>query len=195
MLRGGSIPILAGNGVTEAAAEAGITRLRVIEADGNELIAVRRSGLTPAQKRALAIYDNRTSELASWNLDQLHADLASGLSLQPFWSEEEAKLLLAQQIEPHGGLTDPDEVPAERATDIQVGDLFELGRHRLLCGRRGKAALKRPGRRSGAHRPALWDWHRLRDVQRRHGRRSSFDPANHADASEVSSRVVDTWHY
>src|SRR5687767_1127910 len=47
--------ILAGNGVTEAAAEAGITKLRVIDAAGDELIAVRRSGLTEAQKRALAI--------------------------------------------------------------------------------------------------------------------------------------------
>src|SRR3954464_3293773 len=73
--------ILAGNGVTEAAAEAGITRVRVIEADGQELIAVRRSGLTPEQKRALAIYDNRTGELATWNFDQLAADKAAGLSL------------------------------------------------------------------------------------------------------------------
>src|SRR5687768_9857621 len=63
--------ILAGNGVTEAAAEAGITRVRVIEADGQELIAVRRRGLTEAQKRALAIFDNRTAELAEWDAEQL----------------------------------------------------------------------------------------------------------------------------
>jgi len=42
--------ILAGNGVIEAAAEAGIERLRVIEADGNEIIAVRRTGL-PAERK------------------------------------------------------------------------------------------------------------------------------------------------
>src|SRR5688572_26317796 len=74
--------ILAGNGVTEAAAEAGITRVRVIEASGDELIAVRRSGLTPDQKRALAIYDNRTGELATWDFDQLKSDVDAGLSLQ-----------------------------------------------------------------------------------------------------------------
>src|SRR5687767_5061434 len=60
--------ILAGNGVTEAAAEAGITKVRVVEAAGDELIAVRRSGLTPEQKRALAIFDNRTAELAEWDI-------------------------------------------------------------------------------------------------------------------------------
>jgi hypothetical protein len=129
--------ILAGNGVTEAAAEAGITKVRVVEADGNEIIAVRRRGLTDEQKRALAIYDNRTGELASWNFEQLAADKEAGLSLQPFWApEEEAALLKAQ---PKGGLTDPDDVPAERPTDIKPGDLFELGRHRLLCGDSTKA--------------------------------------------------------
>src|SRR6188768_191036 len=38
--------ILAGNGVTEAAAEAGITKVRVIDVAGDELVAVRRTGLT-----------------------------------------------------------------------------------------------------------------------------------------------------
>ena len=36
--------------------------------------------------------------------------------------------------EPTSGNTDPDDVPAERSTDIQRGDLFALGDHRLLCG-------------------------------------------------------------
>jgi DNA modification methylase len=125
--------ILAGNGVTEAAAEAGITKLRVIDAAGDELIAVRRSGLSAAQKRALAIYDNRTGELATWNFEQLAADTNAGLSLQPFWTPaEEAALLARQSLK--GGNTDPDDIPAARATGIQPGDLFELGRHRLLCG-------------------------------------------------------------
>lgn len=130
--------ILAGNGVTEAAAEAGITRLRVIEADGNELIAVRRSGLTADQKRALAIYDNRTSELATWNAEQLAADAKEGLDFAPFFFEDELKALLADS-NVKAGHTDPDEVPPERATEIQQGDLFELGAHRLLCGDSTKA--------------------------------------------------------
>src|SRR6185436_16570506 len=44
--------VLAGNGVVEAAPEAGIERVRIVDAVGDELIAVRRSNLTPEQKRA-----------------------------------------------------------------------------------------------------------------------------------------------
>jgi hypothetical protein len=124
--------VLAGNGVTEAAAEAGITKVQVIDVDGSTLVAVRRKGLSEEQKRALAIYDNRTAELAEWNAEQLQADLDAGLSLQPWFSEEEQARLLKSG--PKAGFTDPDAVPEERVTDIKLGDLFELGRHRLLCG-------------------------------------------------------------
>src|SRR5688500_9536719 len=47
--------ILAGNGVTEAAVAAGITKLHVVDADGDTVVAVRRKGLTVGQKRELAI--------------------------------------------------------------------------------------------------------------------------------------------
>lgn len=56
-----------------------------------------------------------------------------GVDLSKLFDQKELSALLAS-LEPAGGLTDPDEVPAERATDIQRGDLFELGKHRLLCG-------------------------------------------------------------
>jgi DNA modification methylase len=125
--------VLAGNGVIAGAAQAGITKLQIVEADGDTVIAVRRRGLTDAQKRALAIFDNRTAELASWNVEQLASDLAEGIDLAPFFYPEELTTLLDT-----GGLkagkTDPDAVPDERPTGIVAGDLFELGAHRLLCG-------------------------------------------------------------
>ena len=124
--------ILAGNGVTTAAAQAGITKLKIIEAEGDELIAVRRRGLTPEQKRALAIYDNRTGELAEWNVEQLEADRDAGLALEPFWSTLEQGALFGTV--PKSGQTDPDAVPALRSTSIRLGALFALGPHRLLCG-------------------------------------------------------------
>jgi DNA modification methylase len=126
--------ILAGNGVVQAARTAGLTKLRVIDADGDEVIAVRRRGLTDAQKRALAIGDNRSAELASWDVAQLLADQAAGLELGAWWTDEELAALLTPNGGPKDGKTDPDAVPEVRATDIVRGDLFALGAHRLLCG-------------------------------------------------------------
>ena len=65
--------ILAGNATIEAAAEAGIENLQIIDVDGETIVAVRRSGLTEEQKMRLALYDNRTAELADWDADVLAA--------------------------------------------------------------------------------------------------------------------------
>jgi len=90
--------ILAGNGVTEAARAAGIDRVRIIDTDGDEIIAVRRRNLTDDQKRALAMYDNRTAELAEWNAPQLDADVAAGLVLQPWFTEDEVAAMHAANL-------------------------------------------------------------------------------------------------
>jgi ParB-like chromosome segregation protein Spo0J len=97
--------ILAGNGVVEAAGEAGLTRVRVIEADGQEIIAVRRTGLTDAQKRALAIYDNRTGELATWSTKQFREDLEGGQDFAAFFTPEELAAILAKEEEPDAPMT------------------------------------------------------------------------------------------
>ena len=65
--------VLAGNGVLEAAGNIGLESVRVVEADGHEIIAVRRRGLTKEQKTQLAIADNRTAELADWDIQALLA--------------------------------------------------------------------------------------------------------------------------
>ena len=85
--------ILAGNATVEAAARAGIERLKVVEADGTELVAVRRTNLTAAQKRRLALYDNRTAELAEWDAEALAA-LAEDTDLSRLWTEDELAILL-----------------------------------------------------------------------------------------------------
>ncbi len=86
--------VLAGNATIEAAADVGIEHVRIIEASGHELIAVRRRGLTAEQKRALALADNRAAELATWNLGQLLADADAGLDLGSFFSPVELADLL-----------------------------------------------------------------------------------------------------
>ena len=125
--------ILAGNGVTEAAVAAGLTKVQIVDVEGDTVVAVRRRGLTADQKRALAIYDNRTAELAEWNIEQLAADLTNGEDLSAFFLPDELSGLMGTGAA-KPGLTDPDVVPEARPTTIQRGDLFELGAHRLLCG-------------------------------------------------------------
>lgn len=126
--------VLAGNATVHAAKEAGIERVRVIDADGSELVAVRRSNLTPEQKRRLALLDNRASELAEWDTEVL-ASLSEDTDLSGLWEPDELAELLGLEGAPAQLLADPDaipDVPAEPVT--QPGDLWLLGPHRLLCG-------------------------------------------------------------
>lgn len=86
--------ILAGNGTIEAAAEAGIERVQVVDADGETIVAVRRSGLTPAQKKRLALLDNRTAELAEWDAAVLAGLAQEGVEIGDLWSDDELTALL-----------------------------------------------------------------------------------------------------
>jgi hypothetical protein len=86
--------ILAGNGVVEAAANVGIERVKTVEADGNEIIAVVRRGLTEAQKLGLAVADNRVAELAEWDTTML-AQIGTEIDLTPFFTEQELGDLLS----------------------------------------------------------------------------------------------------
>jgi len=87
--------VLAGNGVREAAAEAGITKVQVVDVDGSTLVAVRRKGLSDEQKRSLAIYDNRAGELATWDAEQFRTDMLNGLELKPWFTEDELARIAA----------------------------------------------------------------------------------------------------
>jgi ParB-like chromosome segregation protein Spo0J len=100
--------------------------------------------LTPEQVRAYRLADNKTAELAEWNLELLPIELAelqgAGIdwTLLGFDSDELAKLL-DPGVQP--GLTDPDEIPEPPDAAItQPGDLYVLGEHRLLCGDSASAA-------------------------------------------------------
>lgn len=95
--------ILAGNGTIQAAAEAGIERVHVVDADGETIIAVRRSGLTESQKKRLAVLDNRTGELAEWDAEILQ-ELSGEIDLADIWHEDELNELLSivPNFEPAG---------------------------------------------------------------------------------------------
>src|SRR5688572_9133370 len=99
--------VLAGNGVRKGALEVGNIKLRVIDAEPDELIAVRRKGLTKQQKAKLALYDNRTGELAEWDWDQVQKYGAGGLKLKQFFSDQELAANVGKTVK--FGKTDPDD--------------------------------------------------------------------------------------
>ena len=127
--------ILAGNGTIAGAKAAGIKNLKVIETDGNEIIAVKRTGLTEDEKVGLALADNRSSDLSEWDLDMLE-ELSQEHDLNPWFDNDDLKELLGEtEVLPAEGLTDPDDIPEVPEKPItKEGDLYILGNHRLLCG-------------------------------------------------------------
>lgn len=108
--------ILAGNGTVEAAAQAGITRVKVVEADGNEIVAVRRRGLTARQKQRLALYDNRSAELADWEVDVVKQIVTEDAkALEGMFAEDEVARMLSQKEPP----ADFPSVGSDIATDYK----------------------------------------------------------------------------
>ena len=86
--------ILAGNGTIEGAKAAGIKTVRVIETDGTEVIAVKRTGLSEDEKIGLALADNRTSDLSDWDQEMLRKlseehDLVHGLVTEDVRRDDE----------------------------------------------------------------------------------------------------------
>lgn len=127
--------ILAGNGTIEGAKAAGIQNVRVIETDGTEIIAVKRTGLTEDEKIGLALADNRTSDLSDWDKDMLQ-QLSKEHDVAPWFDADDLATILGEVEQlPSEGLTDADDVPEAPAEPVtKPGDLWILGDHRLLCG-------------------------------------------------------------
>jgi len=127
--------ILAGNGTIAGARAVGIKNVRVIETEGDEIIAVKRKGLSEDQKVGLALADNRTSDLSEWDKEMLH-QLSDDHDIEPWFTKEDlAEILGEPNIIPSEGLTDPDEVPeTPEIPTVQFGEVWKLGNHKLLCG-------------------------------------------------------------
>jgi len=96
--------------------------------------------LTPEQIRAYRIADNKTGELATWDMNLLPIEIAelqeAGIdwSLLGFDADDLARIMAGEEGVAEG-LTNPDDVPEPPDDPItKPGDLWVLGNHRLLCG-------------------------------------------------------------
>lgn len=128
--------IIAGNKSTKAAAESGIKRVRIIETDGTELIAVKRTDITLDSKegRELALADNVTTQVnLAWDQTELQA-----MGDEYGFSTDEWGVVIPDSAnpveEPDAEEDDFDETKDPIDTICQPGDLWQLGDHRLLCG-------------------------------------------------------------
>ena len=113
--------LITGHTRLEAAKKLGITKIP----------AIRASDLTDAQVKAFRLADNKVSEIATWDDKALAAELQAlddmDFDMSDFgFSDDE----LRDNVE---GLEDP-EIPEEPDPVTQPGDIFQLGRHRLMCG-------------------------------------------------------------
>lgn len=122
--------IIAGHGRVEAAKLLGIDRVPT----------VRLEGLTQDQIRAYVIADNRLAEKAGWAKEILAIELQHLIALDndldvtlTGFEIPEIDLILQEA----GAQQDEDDVveidPAAPAV-TQTGDLWQMGRHRVLCG-------------------------------------------------------------
>ena len=101
--------ILAGNGTVEGAIALGLENIKVIETDGSEIIAVKRTGLTEEQKIGLALADNRTSDLSDWDREMLH-NLSQTHDVSPWFDKEDLENLLGKtDIKEYEGATEHSE--------------------------------------------------------------------------------------
>ena len=108
--------VLAGNGTIQGAKAAGIENVRVIETDGKEIIAVKRTGLSEEEKVGLALADNRTSDLSEWDAEMLK-QLSEEQDLNPWFQYDE--------IEELTGLT-AEETDFPEISDADKSDLEQI---------------------------------------------------------------------
>lgn len=98
---------------------------------------IRLGHLSPTQRKALVLADNKLALNAGWADELLKLELAElasdgfDLQLTGFSGDELADLLADRTA----GLTDPDEAPEPPVNPVTVlGDVWILGRHRIVCG-------------------------------------------------------------
>ena len=125
--------VIAGHGRLMAAAQLGLAEVPVMVA----------RGWSEEDRRLYTLADNRLAEIAEWDPEMLRIELGElredfgieDMGLIGFSADDLAEILPDALLEITGGLTDPDDVPeVPDAPVARPGDLWLLGKHRLLCG-------------------------------------------------------------
>ena len=120
--------IIAGNGIIEAAGSVGLEKVKIVETTGDEIVAVKRTdvSLNSHQGRRMALADNATAKAdLEWDEENLRSE----------FSDEELHEWAVDDFKPYQEIIEdePDPVDNEHTYSI-VGDIYQLGEHRIFCG-------------------------------------------------------------
>lgn len=108
---------------------AGHTRYKALQKLGRtECEVIVKEGLTEEQKRKYRLLDNKTNELADWDYDLLAEELG-GLDFCDLDLDWGIDMEEAPEV-----AEDNYEVAPPEETKSKPGDIYQLGRHRLMCG-------------------------------------------------------------
>jgi len=115
----------------------GHTRLMGAKKLGLKKVPVTIANLSESKAKAYRIADNRLNEDSAWDFDLLDIEIKNllnddyNIDLLGFDSSELDKFLKNDEEY----LTDEDEVPEPpKEPKSKIGDVYELGQHRLMCG-------------------------------------------------------------
>ncbi len=123
--------IIAGHGRVEAAK---LLKLQAVP-------TIRLSHLTPTEKRAYILADNKLALNAGWDREMLAFEvkhlLEVGFDPEPIGFETPELDLIVDEAEARENDPAPEDVvepPVKGPAVTEPGDLWRLGKHRLLCG-------------------------------------------------------------
>ena len=120
----GDFGIIAGHGRVMAAKKMGMTEVPCLFVED----------LTEAQKRAYIIADNKLALDAGWDEEMLHLELAELADMDFDITLTGFELDDLEDDEPQEVVEDDYEVAPPEEPRTKLGDIWHLGRHRLMCG-------------------------------------------------------------
>lgn len=107
----------------------GHTRLKAAKKLGLSTVpCIKADDLTDEQIKAFRLADNKVGEIAEWDFEKLAEELEN--------IEMDMSLFGFERLIEDGGGSEiiEDEPPEEVETRCQLGDIWKLGHHRLMCG-------------------------------------------------------------
>lgn len=124
--------IIAGNGVIEAAGNIGLEDMQIVETTGDKIVAVKRTDIELNSKkgRGLAMADNAVNEAnLTWNKGNIE-EVSEKFDIDPGewisdWNKDEETEVVEDEA---------PEVDESEPAKSELGKVYKLGNHRLMCG-------------------------------------------------------------